>query len=138
MRTFVREYGGEEGRPVWPALNRGLHMHCPSCGEGKIFRAYLKVADRCAVCGEELFHHRADDMPPYVTLVIVGHFVLASVLLQQDVAPDIPQWAQMVMWPMFGAALSLVLLPIVKGAIVAYQWALKMHGFDHDYPEDSW
>ena len=47
-------------RAVW----RGMRLRCPHCGEGRMFRAYLKVNDHCPVCGEDLSHHRADDAPP--------------------------------------------------------------------------
>lgn len=123
-------------RPVWPALKRGMRGLCPACGQGKIFSAYLKVNDRCPVCGEELFHHRADDMPPYVTMVIVGHIVVAGVILGQDLFPNLPDWPQMIFWPIVATLLCLWLLPPVKGALVTYQWALRMHGFGPETPDD--
>src|SRR5438445_12453748 len=94
-------------RPVLGALKRGLAGRCPRCGEGKIFRAYLKVNDECPVCGEELHHHRADDAPPYFTIVVVGHIVLSLVLLMELVSDSVPMWIQMVVWPVLAIALSL-------------------------------
>ena len=41
---------------------------------------YLSVGQRCQACGQELFHHRADDGPAYLTVLIVGH-VMAPLLL---------------------------------------------------------
>src|SRR5690606_34887944 len=67
-------------RPVWPAMRRGLAGKCPSCGEGKLFGKYLKVNDACPSCGEELHHQRADDAPPYLVIVIVGHLLVAIIL----------------------------------------------------------
>ncbi len=52
-------------------------MRCPHCGKGKLFRGFLKGVDRCDRCGEEYSHHRADDLPPYLTVFIVGHIVVA-------------------------------------------------------------
>jgi uncharacterized protein (DUF983 family) len=95
-----------------------------------MFRAYLKVNDECPVCGEELHHHRADDAPPYFTIVIVGHIVLSLMLLTEFVSDDIPMWIHMVVWPTLALVLTLWLLPIIKGGLVAYQWALRMHGFE--------
>ena len=34
------------------------------------------------------------------------------------------------LWPTLVVVMSLWLLPIVKGGLVAYQWALRMHGFE--------
>lgn len=115
-------------REVWPAIRRGLRCRCPNCGERTLFTSYLKVADRCAACGEELHHHRADDMPPWLTLVIVCH-VLGVGVLSAHQAWDIPTWVDVIVWPALAAALSLALLPSMKGAVVALQWALRMHGF---------
>ena len=117
-------------RDVWGSLKRGLLGRCPHCGKGKIFRAYLKVNDRCPACGEELFHHRADDAPPYFPILIVGHVVGAAMLTVEEIAPDAPIWLHMLVWPSLTLVMSLALLPMIKGALVAYQWALRMHGFE--------
>jgi uncharacterized protein (DUF983 family) len=125
-----------EKRAVWPAVKRGLQMRCPACGKGRMFHAYLKVSDACPVCGEELHHHRADDMPPYVTMFITGHFVVGGLIAAQEFWPGFPDWGHMIVWPAVAILLSLWLLPLVKGALIAYQWALRMHGFDKETPED--
>ena len=67
-------------RPLKTDLWNGLRGKCPACGEGHIFRAFLKVADRCDACGEELHHQRADDFPAYLVIVIVGHLVVPLIL----------------------------------------------------------
>ena len=116
-------------RDVLAAMWRGFRRRCPCCGKGAIFNAYLKVNDSCPACGEELHHHRADDAPPYFTMLIVGHIVVGSVLaVEMTFAP--PMWMQMIVWPALAIALSLLLLPSIKGALVGLQWALRMHGFD--------
>jgi uncharacterized protein (DUF983 family) len=115
-------------RNVWQAVARGMGKRCPACGQGPVFAAYLKVRDACPVCGTELHHHRADDAPPYFTMVIVGHIVIAAVLAAERMyAP--PTWLHLALWLQLTTALSLYLLPIVKGGLVGLQWALRMHGF---------
>jgi len=110
------------------AMLRGVRCRCPACGEGSVFRAFLKVADKCPSCGEELHHHRADDAPAYFTITIVGHIVIAGVLiLEQAFAPA--TWVHMALWVPLTLVLSLLLLPVVKGALVGLQWAQRMHGF---------
>ena len=37
--------------PVVAAIMRGLSGRCPACGEGRMFRKFLKVADACEACG---------------------------------------------------------------------------------------
>ena len=117
-------------RAWWPALKRGFQGRCPSCGEGKLFRAYLKVNDCCPACGEELHHHRADDAPPYVTILVVAHIIGAAMLFVEERDENVALWIHAIVWPTLTLALSLWLLPRFKGALIAYQWALRMHGFE--------
>ena len=79
--VWSRDSGATEKRNVWTALKRGLRGRCPRCGEGKLFRAFLKVDDHCPVCGLDYTPHRADDLPAYLVIVIVGHIVVPLVLM---------------------------------------------------------
>ena len=89
---------------------------------------YLKVRETCTVCGEELHHHRADDGPAYLTILIVGHIMAPAIIWAfSTFRPD-----PMVLASVFTVGcvgLSLYLLPRLKGAIVGFQWAKRMHGF---------
>jgi uncharacterized protein (DUF983 family) len=110
------------------ALLRGAMCRCPNCGDGPLFRQFLKVKDNCGVCGEALHHQRADDMPAYVVMSIVGHIVIGLLLwVETNFAPDI--WVHIALWFPLTLVLSLGLLQPVKGMIVAMQWYLGMHGF---------
>ncbi len=110
------------------AMTRGLFGRCPACGEGRMFRAYLKVADQCPACGEELHHHRADDLPAYLVIVAVGHIVVPMVLgVETRYAP--PYWVHFALWPALTAGLTFAMLQPVKGAVVALQWFVGMDGF---------
>lgn len=120
-----------------PALKRGLRMRCPNCGIGKMFYAYLKVNDYCPNCGEALYHQRADDAPPYVTIFIVAHVVGTMMLTWETYWPDSPIWLHILIWPTVTVLLSLWLLPHIKGALVAYQWAFRMHGFENADKDDK-
>ena len=128
-------------RPLWPAMLNGMRCRCPNCGEGKLFSRYLKVADTCDVCGTELFHHRADDVPPYIVITIVGHIAVGVILhMEMSSTPLHPLTYLWTMLPLIVIS-SLILLPIVKGATVGFQWSRYMHGFDptgaHDEIEDD-
>ena len=124
-----------EKRNVWAAMKRGFRGRCPRCGEGKLFRAFLKVDDRCSVCGLDYTPHRADDLPAYLVIVIVGHIVVPAVLwIETNYAPAV--WLQLAIYLPLTFILSLALLQPVKGAVVGFQWALRMHGFDQHAPGD--
>jgi uncharacterized protein (DUF983 family) len=128
MTDTTIEQGGA-ARDKWRALWRGLLGRCPKCGEGRMFHAYLKVNDACPACGEELHHHRADDAPPYFTILIVGHIVGGGMLYVEETNDALPMWIHMAIWPAMTVVLCLALLPRIKGALVGLQWALEMHGF---------
>ena len=117
-----------EQRQVRPAIMRGWRRRCPNCGQGPIMKSYLKVRETCTICDEELYHHRADDGPAYLTILIVGHIMAPAIILAfTTFRPD-----PLVLATSFTVgcvALSLYLLPRLKGAIVGLQWAKRMHGF---------
>jgi uncharacterized protein (DUF983 family) len=116
-------------RSLWQALGRGFRMKCPNCGIGPLFRKYLKVAPLCTNCGEELHHHRADDAPPYFTILVVGHAIVPMVLaVEMAYRPDL--WIHAALWFPMTLFLAMSALPLIKGALVGHQWALYMHGFD--------
>ena len=116
-------------RELWTSLVRGFAGRCPHCGRGKLFRVFLKVTDRCEACGEDLSHQRADDFPAYLVILIVGHLVVPIALfIETEYAP--PYALQLAVWLPLAVVLSLALLQPVKGAIVALQWAIGMHGFE--------
>ena len=62
-------------RPTMPAVLKGWKRKCPQCGSGPLLSGYLTVNDTCTVCSEELHHHRADDGPAYLTILLVGHLM---------------------------------------------------------------
>ncbi len=118
----------ENDRPMKQTLLRGWRRKCPCCGNGPMLKGYLKVRDHCPVCKEDLSHHRADDGPAYLTILVVGH-LLAPLLHVAFVhwRPD-----PLILFTVFSVGcvgLSLYLLPRLKGCVVAFQWARRMHGF---------
>ena len=128
--------GARLERRRWQAFRRGFLGHCPNCGRGKMFRAFLKVADRCPACGEVLHHPRADDAPAYFVILIVGH-VVVPLSLGVEVAFAPPYWLHAVIWLPLTIGMAIGLLQPVKGAIVGWQWANYMHGFDPHAEADA-
>ena len=123
-------------RSTSQAMWRGWKQTCPNCGVGPLFARYLKVADTCAHCGEELHHQRADDAPAYFTMFIVGHIVVAAVMAV-EMSYEPPLWVHALIWPGLLLGLSLLLLPRIKGTLIGLQWAKRMHGFQDAERSDN-
>ena len=115
-------------RDLGPALVHGLRGCCPACGQGRLFTGYLAVRPACDACGEALHHHRADDAPAWATMLVVGHVMIPLILFVRTL-PDLPVLFHSLFWPLVALVLCLLLLRPVKGAIVGWQWAHRMHGF---------
>lgn len=129
--TWPRDSGLRAKRDVWNAMLRGARGRCPNCGEGKLFKAFLKVDDCCSRCGQDFTHHRADDLPAYLVIIIVGHIVVPAALwIETNYSP--PVALQLAIYLPFTLIASLLLLQPIKGAVVGLQWAFRMHGFDED------
>jgi uncharacterized protein (DUF983 family) len=116
-------------RPFLPSMLRGLKGRCPACGKGAMFWAYLKVEVNCAACGHELGRYPADDGPAYFTILLVGHLVIAPLLFLPIV------WQAPAIYTVPGtliplAALTLALLPRVKGAFIGLLYALNVKDTD--------
>jgi uncharacterized protein (DUF983 family) len=109
------------------AFVRGALGRCPRCGRGRLFRRYLKVVDRCSICGEQYGHYRADDAPPWLTILLVGHLTIPLILaLEENFAP--PPWVEFVIYLPLVVLLTLILLPRCKGVILAILWSTKAEG----------
>lgn len=129
--------GAKQGRPFWRAIRRGAARRCPQCGEGRLFEGYTKTRDACPACGLDFSGHRADDAPPYVTIMIVGHALIPLALAAKQLF-DPPLWLQFALWGPAIITATFALLPAAKGGIIGLQWSHRMHGFsESEHPEDE-
>lgn len=120
---------GELVHPLKTSVFRGLAGHCPACGKGALFWKYLKVNGRCEACDADLARYPADDGPAYLTIVLVGHVIVAPLLLfpiiwQSPLSISIP----VIMGPL--ALLTLALLPRIKGGWIGMMYALGVKDTD--------
>jgi len=121
-------HANEQQRSVMESMWRGFLGKCPHCGKGRLFRSFLKTVDRCSECSEEMSHHRADDLPAYLVIVVVGHVVVGAFMGVEAVTLW-PLWLHLAIWGPITILMSLALIGPIKGAVVGLQWALRMHGF---------
>lgn len=133
----VEEFGAPplpelEKRPATPAMMRGLRGKCPSCGDAKLFSGGLQVKHECEKCGEALHHHRADDLPAYLNIFVVGHIVVAAAMILMDL-DIVGLWTLVIGTCLLAIFMAVALMRPLKGMVVGAQWAMRMHGFGgHD------
>ncbi len=120
-------------RPIGPAIKRGLLGVCPACGSGRLFRAWLKPCDQCDNCHEDYTHQRADDLPAYLVILLVGHITVGGFMMT-DMVWLVSGWVHLIIWVPLTLILSLLLIQPVKGGVIGLQWAMRMHGFGGDEP----
>ena len=116
----------------WPmpslatAIGRGLRGHCPACGKGRIFTGFLKVAAVCEECGAPLGLARADDAPPYFTILVVGHIVIPLLFIVDRSADQLPLWIMSAIFLPLTVVLALGLIRPIKGGTVGLMLNLNM------------
>jgi uncharacterized protein (DUF983 family) len=127
----------EERRPLLTGLRRGLARHCPSCGTGRLCDGYLRVRLVCDSCGADNDRYPADDAPPYVTILLVGHLVVAP-MLTLHVIRTWPLWLSLSTFCSLVLLITLALLPFVKGGVIGACWSLHIireaKGRRHPHP----
>ena len=115
-------------RPLRPALGLALRGRCPACGEGRMFARFLKPSSSCGHCGQAWDVSRADDLPAYLVILILGH-LLVPLMIEVNSALAIPLGVQAAFWPGLALILALLMIQPVKGAVIAFQWARRLDGF---------
>ena len=103
---------------------RGARGRCPKCGQGKLFKSYLKQVEGCISCGEAWGHIRADDGPTWLTLFVVLH-LLAPALLIAARYDEIPYILLIFGVSILAILLTLLVLPRAKGLFIAILWRSK-------------
>lgn len=111
-------------RSIGRAIRRALCGRCPNCGRGRLYATYLRQVEACAVCGEGWGEVRADDAPPWLTILIVGH-VMAPLVLAMVRHSDLPDWAMSLILVGVALGLCLLVLPRAKAVFIAAIWASR-------------
>jgi uncharacterized protein (DUF983 family) len=111
--------------PLGTALGRGFLGRCPSCGKTRLFDGYLTVVPACANCGAPVGAARADDAPPYFTILVTGHIVIPLMLWMQK-ADDPSTLTLTAVFIPLTIVLVLGLLRPIKGATVGLMLRLNM------------
>lgn len=102
----------------------GIRGRCPRCGVGRLFTRYLKITERCDVCGLGFAGHDVGDGPVVPAILVIGGLVVGLAwMVEVNFQPSL--WVHAVLWGPLTLALSLGMLPILKGISVAMQYRLR-------------
>ena len=122
---------GPATQPAWPhpgmatAIGRGLLGRCPACGKSHLFNGFLRVAAACSNCHAPLGLARADDAPPYFTILITGHIVV-PLMVMVDRMHEPPIWVMSAIFLPLTLFMALGLLRPIKGGTVGLMLNLNM------------
>jgi uncharacterized protein (DUF983 family) len=115
--------------PLRRSVVRGLTGRCPACGKGALYGKYLKVNGRCESCDTDLARYPADDGPAYLTIILIGHLIVAPMLFFPIVWRSNPAYSlPVILIPL--TALTLTLLPRVKGGWIGLMYSLGVKDTD--------
>ncbi|HEU0117331.1 MAG TPA: DUF983 domain-containing protein [Alphaproteobacteria bacterium] len=113
------------GPSLGTVLKRAICERCPNCGQGKLYKSYLKQVDRCEVCGEEYGYIRADDGPAWLTILLAGH-ITVPLYVAFETSSDVPSPLHIFFWLAFITVLVLALLPRTKAVFLSVLWHMKL------------
>ena len=115
--------------PLRRSVLRGLSHKCPACGEGQLFERYLKVEPHCAHCDHELALYPADDGPAYLTIVLIGHLIIAPLLIFPIIWQSDPRYSLPIILGVL-SVITLLALPRIKGGWIGLMYALQVTSHD--------
>ncbi|WP_293906637.1 DUF983 domain-containing protein [Phenylobacterium sp.] len=111
--------------PLFRSIGRGLAHRCPNCGQGRLYGRYLKVEPHCANCNHELADYPADDGPAYLTILLIGHLIIAPLLFFPIIWRSPPQISLPIMLTTL-LVVALSALPRIKGGWIGLMYALQV------------
>jgi len=115
----------EIAHPLLRSMGRGLAHRCPACGQGQLYGRYLKVQPQCAACEHPLARYPADDGPAYLTILLVGHLLIAPMLFFPIVWESSPAYSLPIILGSL-TAVTLAALPRIKGGWIGLMYALQV------------
>ena len=103
-------------------LWRGMKLRCPRCGDGKLFRAFLKPVEDCSNCGQRWAEVRADLAPAWAAMTLSAH-VTVAIWHFVFWGTNIPSWQLILYLCIIATGIALLALPPMKGLFMAIIWA---------------
>ena len=112
--------------PAAVALWRAVRLKCPVCGQGALYRAYLKPVDTCASCGAPLGKVPSEDGPAWLTVLMLGPFLVGVTFLVS--LSGLPLWITLPAAALAVTGAVMLALPVVKAGWIAVLWSMGKVG----------
>jgi uncharacterized protein (DUF983 family) len=119
----------KEPTPAEVAL-RGL---CPRCGNRTLFAGVATFAPHCRACGLDFSGFNVGDGPAAFLTFIVGA-VITALAIALELAAEPPIWLHILLWFPLATAMTVVLLRLAKGVLLALEYKHRAHegSLQHD------
>lgn len=111
--------------PLFRSIGRGLAHHCPACGKGRLYGRYLKVQPHCSSCEHPLQRYPADDGPAYLTILLIGHLIIAPLLIF-PIVWESPAYISLPILLTCLTVVTLSALPRIKGGWIGLMYSLQV------------
>jgi uncharacterized protein (DUF983 family) len=104
-----------------PPLLAALRGICPRCGNAPLFKGLAAFQPRCRACGLDYAGFNVGDGPAAFLIFIVGGIVVALAMwVELKFSP--PFWVHILLWVPLAAVLTVGLLRIGKGLLLALEF----------------
>ncbi|MDE2362743.1 MAG: DUF983 domain-containing protein [Hyphomicrobiales bacterium] len=110
--------------PPLSPWSTGLAGRCPRCGDGKLFKGFIALAEKCEVCGLDLKFADSGDGPAIFVMLIAG-FLIVGAALWLEVSYEPAIWVYVAVLLPLTLIVCLGMLRPLKGVLVALQYANK-------------
>ncbi|MBO0345894.1 DUF983 domain-containing protein [Roseibium sp. CAU 1637] len=107
--------------PTVNPVKAGLSGSCPQCGEGKLFKGFLGLRERCSNCGLNYDFADAGDGPAVFVTLLVG-FIVVALVLWVEFTFQPPIWLHLIIWLPLTCILAGGSLRPLKGLMIAQQF----------------
>lgn len=105
-----------------PAVRKALAGRCPRCGKGKLFAGPVTFAARCDDCGLDYRAFNVGDGAASFLILVVGA-IITGLALWLELAQEPPWWVHVLLWLPLTLILSVGLMRLAKGALLALEFA---------------
>ena len=110
--------------PPQSPWSTGFAARCPRCGDGRLFKSFIEVTDKCEVCGLDYKFADAGDGPA-VFVTLLGGFLLLGMALFVQMTFVPPVWLLMLIFAPLTLIVCIGMLRPLKGILIALQYRNK-------------